>query len=471
MSTHTFVSDPHGEYQTFSRILSQTTGHLHMVGDVFDRGPRPDLIMDSLGALNPDSFDIQWGNHDILWMGAAAGQDGCIANVVRICARYANLDVLEDIYGMDLGPLYDFASTAYQSDPCAGFGLKGGKDRDPQTIRSCEQVQKAMAIIQFKVEAALIAQNPGFGLDDRNLLGAIDPGTFTITLDEVTYPLTDTVFPTVDWQDPYALTPEEAQVVAYLHQQFTQCARLQEHMRVFLDNGSLYKKEGDLLLFHACVPLNPDGSLKETELFGQRLKGRALFDAVDAYVRDAFLQTDPAARKRGLDLVWYLWLGPGSPLFAKSKMATFELYLIADKAARKEIKNPFYTLLDKTEGRSALDEVFQDFGMDPQRSRIICGHTPVKLKDGESAIKAQGRVIIVDVGMSAAYQSTTGAGGMVLTMTQPDSTPQAPGQPQSSLTLSILEPSQDNASKNAAGSNANTFEALRLQRTIQVPAL
>ena len=382
---------------------------LHIVGDIYDRGPYPHIIMDAL--MEHHSLDIQWGNHDIVWMGASLGQRGCIAHVVRNCARYGNLSILEDAYGINILPLASFALEAYKDDPCVAFGLKGNPDLPPQELEMNVKIQKAMAIIQFKVEAQLIDENPGFGLEDRKLLDKIDYENGTVMLDGVAYELTDTVFPTVDPADPYRLTPEEEEVMQRLEQAFTGCEKLQRHMRFFLDAGSLYKVCNGNLLFHACVPLNADGSLMETEVFGETYKGRALYDVMERYVRAAFDDADPELAKRGRDLLWYMWLGEGSPLFAKSKMATFELYLIAEKEARKEVKNPFYSYLDD---EHVMGGIFEDFGMDPETSRLVCGHVPVKVKDGEDPVKCGGRVLTIDGGFSKAYQPTTGIAGYTL---------------------------------------------------------
>ncbi|MFR3052351.1 MAG: fructose-1,6-bisphosphatase [Eggerthella lenta] len=382
---------------------------LHIVGDIYDRGPYPHIIMDAL--MEHHSLDIQWGNHDIVWMGASLGQRGCIAHVVRNCARYGNLSILEDAYGINILPLASFALDAYKDDPCVAFGLKGNPDLPPQELEMNVKIQKAMAIIQFKVEAQLIDENPGFGLEDRKLLDKIDYENGTVMLDGVAYELTDTVFPTVDPADPYRLTPEEEDVMQRLEQAFTGCEKLQRHMRFFLDAGSLYKICNGNLLFHACVPLNADGSLMETEVFGETYKGRALYDVMERYVRAAFDDANPELAKRGRDLLWYMWLGEGSPLFAKSKMATFELYLIAEKEARKEVKNPFYSYLDD---EHVMGGIFEDFGMDPETSRIVCGHVPVKVKDGEDPVKCGGRVLTIDGGFSKAYQPTTGIAGYTL---------------------------------------------------------
>ena len=382
---------------------------LQIVGDIYDRGTYQHIIMDAL--MEHHSLDIQWGNHDIVWMGASLGQRGCIAHVVRNCARYGNLSILEDAYGINILPLASFALEAYKDDPCVAFGLKGNPDLPPQELEMNVKIQKAMAIIQFKVEAQLIDENPGFGLEDRKLLDKIDYENGTVMLDGVAYELTDTVFPTVDPADPYRLTPEEEEVMQRLEQAFTGCEKLQRHMRFFLDAGSLYKVCNGNLLFHACVPLNADGSLMETEVFGETYKGRALYDVMERYVRAAFDDADPELAKRGRDLLWYMWLGEGSPLFAKSKMATFELYLIAEKEARKEVKNPFYSYLDD---EHVMGGIFEDFGMDPETSRIVCGHVPVKVKDGEDPVKCGGRVLTIDGGFSKAYQPTTGIAGYTL---------------------------------------------------------
>ena len=390
-------------------IQGLATSQIHIVGDVYDRGPNPDLIMDEIN--NHPEIDIQWGNHDVVWMGAALGQRGCIAHVVRNCARYGNLSILSDAYGINILPLANFASKAYKDDPCVAFKLKGDPGLSAEEYDLNVKIQKAMAILQFKVEAKLIDENPSFELEDRKLLHLINRDTNTIVIDGIEYKLTDTIFPTVDWEHPYQLTDEEEIVMQSLEEAFIHCEKLQRHIALFLERGSLYKIQNNTLMFHACVPLNADGSLRETNLYGEKLKGRKLFDAVDRYVRTAFTDQDPTAQKKGADLLWYLWLGVGSPLFAKSKMATFELYLIAEKEARKEVKNPFYQLYEK---EIVVNGIFEDFGMDPATARIVCGHVPVKVKDGEDPIKCNGKVVVIDGGMSAAYQKTTGIAGFTL---------------------------------------------------------
>ena len=406
-----FVSDIHGNYETFERILSNVPNdaHLHVVGDVYDRGPEPDKVLDALAAW--PQADIQWGNHDVLWMGAALGQPGSIAHVVRICARYGNLDVLEKTYGIDLGPLRAFALETYANDPCVAFGLKSDPGLSPDELDATIKIQKAMAYIQFKAEHQLIQENPNFGLAARDLLHKIDYQSGTIRLNDMVYELKDKVFPTINPADPYAFTGGEAIVLEYLQQAFRSCKKLQNHMKVLVERGSLYKRDGDILLFHACVPMTADGLIMQTGIFGKPLGGRALFDAVEEAVRNAFAAQDPDAQKHGADLLWYLWLGVASPLFAKSKMATFEIYQLEEKALRTEIKNPFYQLLEDPATAAAI---FEDFGMDPETSRIVCGHVPVKVKDGENPVKCGGRLVCIDGGMSRAYQPTSGIGGFVL---------------------------------------------------------
>ncbi len=383
--------------------------HLHIVGDIYDRGPAPDAIMDTLA--NYHCLDIQWGNHDIVWMGASLGQHGCIAHVVRNCARYGNLSILEDAYGINTLPLASFAMEAYADDPCVAFGLKGTPDISNRQREVSIKIQKAMAIIQFKVEGQLIDEYPCFGLEDRKLLHRIDPERGTVIVDNIEYELTDKMFPTIDWSDPYRLTPEEESVMARLEQAFIGSEKLQRHMKLFLESGSLYKIHNNNLLFHACVPLNDDGSFKEANVFGEKYSGRELYDVLERYVRAGFFSEDDIERKQGRDLMWWLWLSPSSPLFAKSKMATFELYLIAEKEARKEVKNAFYTLQHDPK---AVARIFEEFDMDPDTSHIICGHVPVKAKDGEDPVKCGGKVLTIDGGFSRAYQPTTGIAGYTL---------------------------------------------------------
>ncbi|MDO4183077.1 MAG: fructose-1,6-bisphosphatase [Coriobacteriia bacterium] len=390
-------------------IQNLAIDQLHIVGDIFDRGPAPHTIMDML--IKHPSVDIQWGNHDIVWMGAAVGQWGCIAHVVRNCSRYGNLSILEDAYGINILPLAGWAKRAYENDPCVAFGLKGNPQLTDEEHQVSVKIQKAMAIIQFKVEGQLIDRYPSFDMQDRKLLHHIDHEKGTITLDGVEYELTDKEFPTVDPANPYQLTEDEERVMARLEQAFKGSEKLQRHVAFLLEAGSLYKICNGCLLVHACVPLNADGTPKEVDVFGKRCKGRELYQVLENYIRAAFKDPDSERRRRGQDLIWWLWLGDGSPLFAKSKMATFENYFVNDKAARKEDKNPFYKMLDNED---VIKGIFREFDMDPETSRIVCGHVPVKVKDGEDPIKCNGRVLTIDGGFSKAYQPTTGIAGYTL---------------------------------------------------------
>lgn len=383
--------------------------HLHIVGDIYDRGPGPHIIMDKL--MSYHSIDIQWGNHDVLWMGAATGQRGCIANVIRICARYGNLDILEDGYGINLLPLATFAIRTYGDDPCTCFTLKGQEKANKAEMEMDLRMHKAISILQFKVEGQIIKRQKDFHLDDRALLHRIDYEKGTITLNGKEYQLLDTNFPTIDPKDPYKLSSEEEEVMERLERAFLGCEKLQEHMRFLLAKGGLYKVYNNNLLYHGCVPLNDDGSLKEVELFGRKFKGRTLYDALDRYLRKGFFALDEEDRDNGRDMMWYIWLHPNSPLFGKDKMATFERYFLAEKETHIEKKNPYYFLLEKEE---VVDNIMKEFGLDPDGGHIVNGHVPVKRKNGESPIKCDSKVLVIDGGFSKAYQQETGIAGYTL---------------------------------------------------------
>lgn len=390
-------------------IQRLTVDHLHIVGDIYDRGPGPHIIMDRL--MEHHSVDIQWGNHDVLWMGAAAGQRGCIANVIRICARYGNLDILEDGYGINLLPLASFAMDTYGDDPCSCFALKG---RGGATAREQEmemKMHKAISIIQFKAEGQIIRKNPGFKLEKRNLLHHIDFKAGTIEIDGHTYELLDRNFPTVDPARPYAFSPEEADIMDRLEKAFLHCEKLQAHMRFLLSKGGLYKVYNQNLLYHGCVPLNQDGTLKPVRVCGRTYKGKALYEVLESYVRKGFFALDRKERERGKDMMWYIWLHENSPLFGKDKMATFERYFLAEKETHREKKNPYYELL---EDEAVVDRILREFGLPSEGSHIINGHVPVKSKAGESPIKCGGKVLVIDGGFSRAYQKETGIAGYTL---------------------------------------------------------
>ena len=383
--------------------------HLHIVGDIYDRGPGPHIIMDKL--MTYHSLDVQWGNHDVLWMGAAAGQRGCIANVIRICARYGNLDILEEGYGINLLPLATFALKVYKDDPCACFKLKVPERTDTDEMQMNLRIHKAISIIQFKVEGQIIERQKSFHLEDRALLHRIDYEKGTIELDGKEYRLLDTNFPTIDPKDPYALTEEEEEIMDRLEKAFINCEKLQSHMRFLLAKGGLYKVYNDNLLYHGCVPLAEDGSLKETEVYGKKYRGKELYDALDAYVRKGFFALDEKEKKDGQDIMWYIWLHPDSPLFGKNKMATFERYFLAEKETHVEKKNPYYSYI---ENEKVIDNIMREFGLDPAEGHIVNGHVPVKIKDGESPIKCGGKVMVIDGGFSRAYQKQTGIAGYTL---------------------------------------------------------
>mgnify|MGYP000885438961 FL=1 len=403
-----------GRAEDFIEAISEliqrlVVDHLHIVGDIYDRGPGPHIIMDKL--MSYHSVDIQWGNHDILWMGAAAGQWGCIANVIRICARYGNLDILEDGYGINLLPLAAFALRIYGDDPCICFRLKAVEGIDPDEMQMNMRIHKAISIIQFKVEGQIIRRQKAFHLENRALLHRIDFEKGTIELDGKKYPLLDTAFPTVDPKDPYAFTQEEEEIMKRLEKAFLHCEKLQRHMRFLLNKGSLYKVYNDNLLYHGCVPLTEDGKLKEIRLFGKSYGGKELYDVLDSYVRKGFFALDENERQDGKDIMWYIWLHPDSPLFGKDKMATFERYFLQDAETHIEKKNPYYSLL---ENEKVINQILEEFGLDPAVSHIVNGHVPVKRKDGENPVKCGGKVLVIDGGFSKAYQKETGIAGYTL---------------------------------------------------------
>ena len=383
--------------------------HLHIVGDIYDRGPGPHLIMDKL--MEYHSVDIQWGNHDILWMGAAAGQKCCIANVIRICARYGNLDILEDGYGINLLPLATFAWKQYAKDPCECFLLKEQDNCKPQELELNMKMHKAISVIQFKVEGQAAELYPEFGFQRRNFLDKINYEEGTITIGGKIYQLLDDYFPTIDPKNPYQLSAEEEEIMNRLVKAFQSCEKLQRHMRFLLNKGSLYKIYNSNLLYHGCVPLNDDGSLRKVKIYGKSYQGRTLYDVMESYVRKGFFAVDPDEKKKGRDLMWYIWQGADSPLFGKDKMASFERYFLAEKELWKEKKNAYYLLL---EDENVMNGILDEFGLDREISHIINGHVPVKTKNGENPVKCGGKVLVIDGGFSKAYQKETGIAGYTL---------------------------------------------------------
>lgn len=383
--------------------------HLHIVGDIYDRGPGPHLIMDKL--VNYHSVDIQWGNHDVLWMGAAAGQRACIANVIRICALYGNLDLLEDGYGINLLPLATFALQEYADDPCECFALRGDAGHKKAEVEMDMKMHKAIAVMQFKVEGQLSDANPDFHLESRKLLHRVNPETGMITIGGKEYEMQDMNFPTVDWADPYRLTEEEEEVMERLVTAFEGCEKLQKHMRFLLNKGGLYKVYNGNLLYHGCVPLTEEGEMKEVSVYGQKYKGKKLYDVLESYIRKGFVAVDAEEREQGKNMMWYVWLHKNSPLFGKDKMATFERYFLKEKELHEEKKNPYYRLL---ENETVVNNILREFGLSTEESYIVNGHVPVKSKLGETPIKCHGKVLVIDGGFSKAYQSQTGIAGYTL---------------------------------------------------------
>lgn len=386
--------------------------HLHILGDIYDRGPSPDLIMDRLEKYH--SFDMQWGNHDIVWMGAAAGQLACIATVIRSSIRYGNLALLEEGYGINMVPLATFAMDAYKDDPCERFVLKDTteEERSKKETEMNRKMHKAIAILRFKLEGQLVHKYPEFGMENRCLLHRIDYENKTVEIDGKLYPMTDTYFPTVDPARPYELTEEEAEVMERLKSSFVHCEKLQRHVRLMLKKGSMYRIYNGNLLYHGCMPMDAEGNFAKVEIFGKEYSGKALYDVLESYVRKAFFSRDKKERERGRDIIYYIWTAPNSPLYGRSKMATFERYFLEDKKMHHESKNAYYHLLDKPE---TADKILKEFGLEGDRVHIINGHVPVERLAGESPVKCNGKLILIDGGFSKTYRRKTGIAGYTLT--------------------------------------------------------
>lgn len=387
---------------------------LHILGDIYDRGPGAHIIMDTMRKYH--SWDMQWGNHDILWMGAAAGNDACICNVIRLSLRYGNLPTLEEGYGINLVPLATFAMETYKNDPCTEFIPKttgGASQLDEKTLRLTAQMHKAIAVIQFKVESQIIAKHPEWKMNDRCLFEHVDYQNGTIDLQGKTYKMSSCSFPTINPAAPSELSPEEEILISKLHHSFSVCEKLHKHIRVMLQHGCMYGIYNNNLLFHASCPLNEDGSLKEVEIYpGKKYSGRALMHHTGMQIRTAFQQDSaPEERDYAIDYFLYLWCGPDSPLFDKSKMATFERYFIADKETHVEEKGYYFKLRDDEE---VIDHILDAFGVVGSNRHIINGHVPVRTLKGENPIKANGKLMVIDGGFSKAYHNETGIAGYTL---------------------------------------------------------
>ncbi len=395
-----------------SAIKSLVIDHLHIVGDIYDRGPRADIIIDEL--MKETSIDIQWGNHDVLWMGAAAGSRTCIAAVLNNSITYKNLDVIEIGYGISLRPLTNFAAEVYSSDDVTGYMPKGSSEGDflrHDDDALIARMHKAIAIIQFKLEGQIIARNPNFGMAHRLLLDKIDREKGTVMIEGVEYPLRETDFPTVDPNDPYKLTERERDVMKYLKNAFMRSEKLRRHICFLYEKGEMYTIFNNNLLFHGCIPLRDDGELMQLDAaYGK--SGRELMDYCDRMARQAFFAEDGTKeRQEGKDFLWFLWCGKDSPLCARKKITTFERLFVADKAAWSEPKNAYYNCWNDSE---IAERILKEFELTDESSHIINGHIPIKSGKGEEPVKADGKVIVIDGGFCKAYQPTTGIAGYTL---------------------------------------------------------
>lgn len=385
---------------------------LHVIGDIYDRGPKAAKIMDILEHYH--SIDVQWGNHDISWMGAAAGCQALICNVIRIQARYCNLDTIEEDYGINLIPLATFAMEKYADDPCTYF-LPKNSDADALSdneVLLSAKMHKAISIMQFKMEAQVIKRHPEFNMESRMLLDKIDYEKGIITIRGKGYPMLDMNFPTIDPLNPYDLSPEEQDVMDKIKSSFVNSSQLQKHVRFLFSNGSIYNIFNSNLLYHGCIPMNEDGSLKEVHFRGKKVKGKEFLDAVERVMREGYYTVPHSNTKREcLDLMWYLWCGENSPLFGKDSMTTFERYFVEDTETHKENKSPYY---EKRNDEKVCRGILENFGLNPDKSHIINGHVPVKVRKGESPIKANGKLFVIDGGFAKAYQKETGIAGYTL---------------------------------------------------------
>ena len=391
-------------------IRTLIVDHLHVVGDIFDRGPYPHLVMDTL--MQHRSVDVQWGNHDLSWMGAASGCRSLICNVIRISAKYGNLSMLEDGYGINLVPLARLAMSCYDKDPCTQFKLDYREDEyDIRDAQLDEKMHKAVTIMQFKLEGQVIKEHPEFEMEDRLLLDKIDIERGVVKVGKKEYKLCDTNFPTIDWSDPYKLSPEEEEVMERLKMAFMNCEKLQKHVRFLFTKGSLYNVYNGNLLYHGCVPINEDGSFRKVNVYGKEYAGKELYDVLDNYARKGYYSIDPEEKRRGQHIMWFLWGCKNSPVYGKERMTTFERYFIEDKSLQEEPKDTYYSMLGKEEFAVGI---LKEFGLEGPESHIINGHIPVQAKKGESPIKCNGKLLIIDGGFSKVYQAKTGIAGYTL---------------------------------------------------------
>lgn len=392
-------------------IRSLSIDNLHIIGDIYDRGPRADIIIDELMKIH--NVDIQWGNHDISWMGAASGNRALIANVIRISMRYNNFDVLEDGYGLNLRALAVFAGAAYKDDDCALFLPQTLDDNiyDHVDTALVAKMHKAITVIQLKLEGQLIERHPEWNMNERDIFRKVDFRKGTVTLDGVEYKLMDSYFPTVCADDPLALTDEENELMTVLANSFMHSEKLNAHMRFLYSKGSMYKTINGNLLFHGCIPLDSSGQLQSINISGKQYSGKAMLDKLDEIVNKAYFLKDGAEKDYASDYLLYLWCGACSPLYGKDKMAFFERYFLDNKELQRENYNAYYHFSEHSE---VCGQILEMFGIDPQCGHIINGHVPVKIKNGESPVKADGRLFVIDGGISKAYQKATGIAGYTL---------------------------------------------------------
>ncbi|MCR5715606.1 MAG: fructose-1,6-bisphosphatase [Lachnospiraceae bacterium] len=384
--------------------------HLHIIGDIFDRGPDPDIIMDTL--CDYHSVDVQWGNHDIVWMGAAAGEAACICNVIRIASRYGNLSTLEEGYGINLVPLVSFALETYTGVNCDTFGIKYDAGYNVRDLEIDQKIHKAITILQFKLEGQIIKAHPEFQMEERMLLHRINYETGCVTVEGKDYPMCDLEFPTIDPADPYALTEEEEELICRLQKSFRMSEKLQRHVRFLFAKGGLYKVFNSNLLYHGCVPMDENGEFLTMRLGEKEYAGRKLFDMLEHYARRGYYAPEGSQeRALGCTMMWYLWTGEKSPIFGKHKMATFERYFIKEEETHIERKNAYYRRLDDEE---TINRILREFDLSPESSHIINGHVPVEAKKGESPVHCGGKLFIIDGGFSKAYQGKTGIAGYTL---------------------------------------------------------
>lgn len=393
-------------------IQNLTIDNLHIIGDIFDRGPRADIIMEELMQFH--DVDIQWGNHDISWIGAVTGNLACICNVLRIAISYNGFDVLEDGYGINIRPLSMFAAHTYKDDACSRFmpHILDQNIYDAVDPGLAAKMHKAIAVIQFKVEGQIIKRHPEYAMDSRILLTAVNYEKGTVVIEGKEYSMLDINFPTIDPADPLKLTKEEEELLHTLKLSFRHSALLHKHIKFLYSNGGMYKCCNKNLLYHGCIPMKEDGEFDTFTMNGVSYKGRELLDYIDKQVQNAYFAQETAPEKAdSRDFLWYLWCGAKSPVYGKDKMTTFEHYFIEDKAASKENMNPYYKLSQKEE---YCDKILEDFGLPIEGSHIINGHVPVKLKEGETPVKANGKLFVIDGGLSKAYQNKTGIAGYTL---------------------------------------------------------